>query len=791
MSSAVRHFYKFGGFQLDTAEHLLYRQNGEVVPLKPKVVETLELLVRERGHLIGKNELMQKLWPDAIVEESNLSQNIYLLRKALGADAGGRNYIENVPKRGYRFTVEVEEVIIEKSKSVGTALEESEKKEDGGGITERPAENRAAAPSVWEGPTPARLGWPRTSLLLLVLALLGGVLIFSIMRFAHRAGQDGGRKVALPFQNVRLKRITESGDISDATISPDGKQVAYSTNKNGIWILNLATGSRLQLLPESELEGRAGLSFSRDGDHLYFHSDVKGKKAQLMRVPVLGGPPHKLIEDFWTAVAISPDEKQFAFMRQYTQEGEEALIISDGSRERVVAKRKIPDYFALWGETVAWSPDGQRLACIESLQHNNAAVVSVVIVNAADGAQVRLPNQGRNWNNLDDVTWLPQGNGLIVVAREDFSSTFQVWRVSYPDGAWSKVTNDLNDYAKVSVSFDGSRLVTTQRSDFSNLWLLAQGDLRRARQITFGNGHTDGRSGLSWTSDGHVVFASNASGSPEIWIMDADGTNLKQLTYGSEASTQPFVSPDGHYVVFKSYRDNKPHIWRMDIDGTNPVQLTDGVGEEWPVVTPDGHNVIYTSLSTPFSTVWSIPVAGGAPTQLTDRFATWFANVSPDGKLLAADCYNAESQSPWQLGIFPITGGQPVTSFPNTTYRGLPRWTPDSQSVVYMDNSNASVWKQPIHGGAPVKVISLMPDERIYNFAFSPNNTQLVIARGRQQSDALLIEDINSHIRLEAKRNALEELSGRGNVMNNDMKSGPKQPPSSQVVENIGRRVGI
>ncbi len=742
MSSAVRHFYKFGGFQLDAAEHLLYRQDGEVVPLKPKVVETLELLVRERGHLIGKNELMERLWPDAVVEESNLSQNIYLLRKALGADAGGRNYIENVPKRGYRFTVEVEEIIIEKSASAGTALEESEKKEDGGGITEQPAENRAAAPSVWEGPTPARLGWPRTSLLLLVLALLGGGLIFSLIRFAHRPGRDGERQVALPFQNIRLKRITESGDISDATISPDGKQVAYSTNKNSIWMLNLATGSRLQLLAESETEGRAGLSFSHDSNRLYFYSDVKGEKAQLMRVPVLGGPAQKLIEDFWTAVAIAPDEKQFAFMRQYTQQGEQALIISDGSRERVVAKRKIPDYFGLWGETVAWSPDGRRLACIEALQHGNASVISVVIVNAADGAQVRLPNQGRNWNYLDDVTWLPQGNGLLVVAREDFSSTFQIWRVAFPEGAWSKVTNDLNDYAKVSVSADGSRLLTTQRSDFSNLWLLAQGDLRRARQITFGNGHTDGRGGLSWTPDGQLVFASNASGSPEIWIVDADGKNLKQLTYGSEASTQPFVTPDGRYVVFKSYRDNKPHIWRMEIDGTNPVQLTDGVGEEWPVLTPDGRNVIYTSLSTPFSTLWSVPVAGGAPRQLTDRFATWFANVSPDGKLLAANCYNAESQSPWQLSIFPITDGQPVTSFPNTTCRGLPRWTPDSQAVVYMDNANASIWRQPLHGGAPVKMISLMPKERIYNFAFSPDNTQLVIARGRPQSDALLIEDI-------------------------------------------------
>lgn len=104
-----RNFYEFGRFRLDPAEHLLYRQDGEVVPLKPKVLETLELLVRERGRLITKHELMAQLWPDTIVEESNLTQNIYQLRKVLGTNNNGRTYIETIPKRGYRFTAEVVE----------------------------------------------------------------------------------------------------------------------------------------------------------------------------------------------------------------------------------------------------------------------------------------------------------------------------------------------------------------------------------------------------------------------------------------------------------------------------------------------------------------------------------------------------------------------------------------------------------------------------------------------------------------------------------------------------------
>ena len=430
-------------------------------------------------------------------------------------------------------------------------------------------------------------------------------------------------------------------------------------------------------------------------------------------------------------------------MRAEMKRGEGSLIVSDGSSERILTTRKLPDaFFELWGNTVAWSPDGQRIACVEWLKQNNNLVAGVLVVDEADGQGTRLPNPGKNWNYLYDLTWLPGGDGLLVVAREDSSSTYQIWRVSYPEGEWRKVTNDLNDYAKLSVSADGSRIVTVQKNEFTNLWLLPQGDLRRARQLTFGNGRTDGRSGLSWTPNGRVVFASNASGSSQIWIADADGANLKHLTYGSEASSEPFVSPDGRHVVFRSDSGKKSHIWRMDIDGSNLVRLSDGSGEVWPAVTPDGREVTYTSWTSPFSTILSIPLAGGAPPrQLTDKYPAANANTSLDGKLLAVSFYDPEVPSPWRLGILPVGGGPPVNSF-DEPYRGLPRWTPDSQAVMYMSNTNAAIWKQSIHGGAPVRILSLMPRERIYNFAFSPDNTQLMIARGRPQSDVLLMEDI-------------------------------------------------
>src|SRR5918911_3182254 len=108
MSKQARRFYAFGAFRIDAGERVLFDERG-VVPLTPKAFDTLLALVENSGHVIGKEELMRKVWPDSFVEENNLAQNISMLRKALGEDGGGQKYIETVPKRGYRFAAEVRE----------------------------------------------------------------------------------------------------------------------------------------------------------------------------------------------------------------------------------------------------------------------------------------------------------------------------------------------------------------------------------------------------------------------------------------------------------------------------------------------------------------------------------------------------------------------------------------------------------------------------------------------------------------------------------------------------------
>ena len=133
MPSLINHFYRFGEFTVDADQKVLLR-HGKPLLLAPKVLETLLTLVQNSGRIIEKEELMTRLWPDTFVEESNLTYTIVQLRKTLGDDARHPRYIETVPKRGYRFMVDVEEVLSDMSdelaRPVKTTVVESQHAEE-------------------------------------------------------------------------------------------------------------------------------------------------------------------------------------------------------------------------------------------------------------------------------------------------------------------------------------------------------------------------------------------------------------------------------------------------------------------------------------------------------------------------------------------------------------------------------------------------------------------------------------------------------------------------------------
>lgn len=286
-------------------------------------------------------------------------------------------------------------------------------------------------------------------------------------------------------------------------------------------------------------------------------------------------------------------------------------------------------------------------------------------------------------------------------------------------------------------------LVSVQRQALTNIWITARGELDQLTQITSGGGRYFD---LAWTPDGKLLYASDATGSADIWEMEAGGTEQRQLTAGAGKNYAPAISPDGRYVVFHSNRTGHWNIWRMDRDGSNPTPLT--VGDEdsnWPQVSPDGRWVVYEHVgSGTLATVWKVPIAGGPPVRLTGGLSTRPA-ISPDGKWIA--CWQKEEtpNAPWRIAIVPFEGGQSVKFLDvpqNAASGNTPmRWTADGRGVVYVDfrNGVTNLLRQPLDGG-PAEALTHFTKDLFYSFDLGRDG-RLALSRGLRTHDAVLIRE--------------------------------------------------
>jgi Tol biopolymer transport system component len=579
---------------------------------------------------------------------------------------------------------------------------------------------------------------PRLSIAFFLVAIIAvGAALWAILHWARTVSPA-------PFQNIRVTRLTNSGKTVDAAISPDGKYVADVVEEGGkqsLWIrqVDVPVASKQIVAPaDGQYEG---LTFSPDGKYVYYTVWENNALDVLYQVAVLGDAPRKLLVDLDSSISFSPDGKQFAFIRRHTNRGETALMIAsaDGAGARMLATRNDPNFFAPFSP--AWSPDGKVIACA-ARSSAGGFHGSVIGVRVADGVESQIGSQ--TWAIVYRVAWLGEGRGLVIAASDQPSSPFQIWQLSYPGGEARRITNDLNSYIGLSLTEDSSKLVTVQSDRLSNIWIAPDGDASRAAQITSGSSK---HYGLSWTPDGKIVYSSIASGNPEIWIMEQDGTGNKQLTTDAHIDRDPSVSPDGRYIVFVSNRTGKFNIWRMNADGSNLKQLTNGDDEQFPHCSPDSQWVVYQGFVNGIPTLWRVAVDGGAPVQLTNKYSNWPV-VSPDGNLIACS-YLDEASSQWKLAVIPVAGGEPTKSFEipmpylqHLVFQRI-RWTTDGLGLAYIDERGgiSNIWSRALDGGPPRQLTDFKADQ-VFNFAWSSDGKKLACVRGIVTSDAVLISDL-------------------------------------------------
>jgi TolB protein len=281
-------------------------------------------------------------------------------------------------------------------------------------------------------------------------------------------------------------------------------------------------------------------------------------------------------------------------------------------------------------------------------------------------------------------------------------------------------------------------------SEFSSdIWVAPEADATRAHKLTSGTGaYLD----VCYTPDGRIVYASQAGGGWDIWVMNADGSSRQQLTADAGVNAHPAVSPDGRRIVFASNRAGTFNIWRMDSDGGNPVRLTAGGGEKFPSWSPDGRWVVYNSVGPDESlfSLWKVSADGGEPGRLTDTDCERPA-VSPDGRLVASFHRDASAAGGYSVVVTPLDGGPPVRTF-NVPQDVVPqpfvRWSPDGQSLTYTAHRDGipNIWAQPLSGGAAKQLTDFNSEGRL-RFDWSRDGKQLVFSRHVWTSDLVLLRN--------------------------------------------------
>ncbi|HEY0321647.1 MAG TPA: protein kinase [Pyrinomonadaceae bacterium] len=593
---------------------------------------------------------------------------------------------------------------------------------------------------------PVQVVKKRRTLIFALAGLAAFVVVFVLAAGAYKFLWV--KKAAWPFGRINITQLTNSRNVIHSAISPDGNYLAYvisDREQHSLWLRQVSAANDTLIIPPSDT-GFWGVTFSRDGKELFYISrNREGGIGTLYRIPVLGGTPTKVLTNIDSPVAFSPDGKQMAFVRGgFPSRDESALMISDteGNSERTLAVRKRPQrFYPIYFTGASWSPDGEWIACA---MVNTPPFGGFYAFNVKDGTEKQLTPA--IFTQLGRMEWLRDMSGLVFVGSDLVTPSLpgQVWFVSYPGGELRRITNDLINYRGLSLTADATRLVTSSVSEFSNLWSVPDGDVARARQIA----PIRSRGGLAFTPDGRVVYSTETSSTWDIWIMNQDGSNRKQLTGGGRQSIDPAVSPDGRYIVFTSAQPASVDLWRIDIDGGNPVQLTRDMFAFNAAFSPDGRWVVFTSGAKKGPKIQRISINGGEPVGLLDKPA-YRPTVSPDGRWIAVFYTDSPTQTAdvyRKIGIFPFNGGEVVKTFEfdgNTTTRDVLNWTPDGRALLYnqMNDNVSNIWKQTIDGAPPVKFTDFK-ESLINDFAFSRDGRQLVCSRGTVIREAVMITDL-------------------------------------------------
>lgn len=613
MSGSEKCFYEFGPFRVDAARHLLWK-GEELVPLQPKAFETLLVLVEHPEEVVLKDDLLNKVWADTLVEEANLAQTIFVLRKALGESGGERRYILTVPGRGYRFVERVRLVPAGEERPDMIADREQERLQ----IT--PRELRLQLSTY-----PGRARYVKISAFLLV-----GLCLLFVAGAIFRP--------TIPDPKIsHIRQLTQTGSlIYNTKLMTDGPRIyfrAWEGQDRAIRYTWTAGGGELfpveRPFPKLDIDDISG-----DGsEFLVVDLSLLPGFPTLWRVPVASGSARPVGDVRTREARWSPDGRTIV----YTRDSDLYLADSEGGHTRKLA--------SLPGEVICpqWAPDGKRIrfAVVDA----SGSGTTLWQMNLATGeARPLLPDWTSGRHALPG-DWTPDGRYFFFTAWQSGTAddNYDIWALREQPEILRRInprpvqltTGPLNFY-KPTLAKDGKSVFAVgehKRGELLRYDRISQSFVpyaqgRSADQVTFSHD-------AQWMA--YVEF-------PGGFLVRSrtDGSDRRQLTFSPMRAYQPQWSPDGTQLVFAASPQPgaSTRIYIISRDGGVPVPAApNSPGRQvYPSWSSPGDSILFTSseASGSDSVLCIVELGNGRVSTLSGTTGLHWGQISSDGRRVVA-----------------------------------------------------------------------------------------------------------------------------------------------------------